>query len=157
MNTKNTYETSQQARNAGFLPLLRAMVRVNQAFCHTDAKLLEQYDLTQSQADVLFTLGNTDGMTFKDIGGRTLISKGTLTGVINRMVGKGLVHVCAAPDDARSRLVTLTPAGNALFQRAFPEHISRIEVACDALSPSQQSIVTAALNDLTAAFRSLNS
>ena len=47
---------------------------------------------TVAQANVIFTLGNTDGMTCKDIGDWTHITKGTLTGVIDRLELKGLVE-----------------------------------------------------------------
>ena len=47
--------------------------------------VLPDAGLTVSQADVIFTLGNTAGMTCGEIGERTLITKGTLTGVIDRV------------------------------------------------------------------------
>jgi MarR family 2-MHQ and catechol resistance regulon transcriptional repressor len=47
--------------------------------------------LTPSQFDIIATLGNTPGMTLQGIGEKTLITKGTLTGVVDRLQEKGLV------------------------------------------------------------------
>ena len=67
---------SKTAARQGFLPLMQELVRTYQAFAAYDANGYRDVDLTVPQADVLFTLGNTDGLTFKEIGDKTLITKG---------------------------------------------------------------------------------
>ena len=69
-----------------FLPTLRELVRCYQAFEVFSAAHVRTLDLTPPQFDIIATLGNTPGMTFKELGEKTLITKGTLTGVMN-MVG----------------------------------------------------------------------
>ena len=44
--------------------------------------------LTPPQFDIIATLGNTPGMSFKELSERTLITKGTLTGVVDRLEEK---------------------------------------------------------------------
>jgi DNA-binding MarR family transcriptional regulator len=44
----------------------------------------------------------------------------TLTAALKPLERRGLVTVAADPDDRRSRLLTLTPAGLALLARAMP-------------------------------------
>lgn len=80
--------------------------------------------LTPSQFDIVATLGNTPGMTFKEMGERTLITKGTLTGVIDRLQEKGLVERITQPEDRRSTLVRLTKQGEAEFKRVFAPQIA---------------------------------
>ncbi|MDO9422315.1 MAG: MarR family transcriptional regulator [Herminiimonas sp.] len=80
--------------------------------------------LTPSQFDIVATLGNTPGMTFKELGERTLITKGTLTGVIDRLQEKGLVERVTQIEDRRSTLVKLTKQGEAEFKRVFAPQIA---------------------------------
>ena len=76
--------------------------------------------LTHAQFDIIATLGNTAGMTYKELGDKTLITKGTLTGVIERLEQKGLVVRTRCLDDKRSFHVRLTDAGGNLFAEVFP-------------------------------------
>lgn len=78
------------------------------------------------QYDVIITLGNTDGMQPKKLGEETLITKGTLTGVIGRLEDKGLVERLASKKDGRSQIVRLTDAGRAVYEQTFPEHLAYI-------------------------------
>jgi MarR family 2-MHQ and catechol resistance regulon transcriptional repressor len=80
--------------------------------------------LTHAQFDIVATLGNTRGMTYKELGERTLITKGTLTGVIERLEHKGLVARERSSDDKRSFFVRLTPCGEGLFQEVFPQVVA---------------------------------
>ena len=80
--------------------------------------------LTPSQFDIIATLGNTCGMSFKELGERTLITKGTLTGVIDRLEEKGLVTRVTQIEDRRSTLVKLTAAGETEFKRVFSQQIA---------------------------------
>ncbi len=80
--------------------------------------------LTPSQFDIVATLGNTPGMSFKELGERTLITKGTLTGVIDRLQEKGFVDRITQLEDRRSTLVKLTKEGEAEFKRVFAPQIA---------------------------------
>ena len=120
------------------MPLMRALVRAYQAFAAYDANGYRDIDLTVSQADVLFTLGNTDGLTFKEIGNLTLITKGTLTGVIDRMEDKGLVKRVSLSDDRRCTRVVLTAKGTKMFGRVFPQHIAYIKERFDRMDAGSQ-------------------
>ncbi len=108
----------------GFLPVLRALAECYQSFEHYSARHIRQFGLTPPQFDIVATLGNTDGMTFRQLGERTLITKGTLTGVVDRLEKQGLVVRRENPSDGRSQRVCLTVAGQTLFERVFPAHLA---------------------------------
>jgi DNA-binding MarR family transcriptional regulator len=111
------------------LPLLRELVRAYQAFERYSGAHVAQLGLTPAQFDVLATLGNTPGMNPKTLGARTLITKGTLTGVVDRMLAKGLVRRDPDPQDGRGQIVCLTERGQAVFEQVFPahgEHVGRV-------------------------------
>jgi DNA-binding MarR family transcriptional regulator len=91
-------------------------------------------DLTMRQMHVLLTIANTDGLTMYEFGERFGISKPTATGLIDRLVDKGLVQKLRDPSDRRVRRLTLTDAGrdtlnqlDSAFSRVLGESISRLE------------------------------
>lgn len=67
------------------LPVIRELVRAFQAFEQYSARHVRELGLTPPQFDVIATLGNTPGMSCKELSEKTLITKGTLTGVIDRL------------------------------------------------------------------------
>ena len=128
--------TSNTASTQTFMPLIRQLAGAYQAFSLYDAEGLRQSgsDLTPSQARVIFTLGDTDGMTCKDIGDITLITKGTLTGVVDRLEAKNLVERWSVEGDGRKTIVALTRRGERVYQREFPRHIEFLGKKFDNLS-----------------------
>ena len=130
--------TAENAGKQDFIPLMRELVRAYQALAAVDAAGYRGRDLTVPQADVLFTLGNTDGLTFKEIGEQTLITKGTLTGVIDRMEEKNLVRRVTMTDDRRYTKVVLTVKGNKLFKKEFPRQISLLKDRFDRMDKASR-------------------
>lgn len=114
---------------ASFLSVLRELASAYQAFEAYSAAHIRTLDLTPAQFDIIATLGNTPGMPFKELGEKTLITKGTLTGVVDRLTDKKLVQRVASPSDGRSQTVQLTKRGEALFERTFPAHLAHLERA----------------------------
>lgn len=134
-----------------FLPVLRELARTYQAFGSFSAEHIRTLGLTSSQFDIVATLGNTDGMNFKELGEKTLITKGTLTGVVDRLEAKGLVRRIASPSDGRSQIVQLTRKGEALFERVFPAHLEHVGQAFTTFSQAELDSTVAALQRLRAA------
>lgn len=104
--------------------MVRELVRCYQAFESVSAAHIRELDLTPSQFDIIATLGNTPGMTSKTLGEKTLITKGTLTGVVDRLIAKGLVRRKQCEHDGRSQIVQLTKKGEAMFDVVFPAHVN---------------------------------
>jgi len=129
--------TATNAAQQPFMPLVRELVKAYQAFEAFDSNNLKRYDLTSPQADVIFTLGNTAGMVFKEIGEHTLITKGTLTGIVDRLEKKGLVKRKACTEDRRRMFVMLTQQGENVFRDVFPQHITHLKKRFDQLSQSE--------------------
>lgn len=132
---------ADSAARQAFIPLMQELAGANQAFSLYDAEGLRKSgsDLTPSQARVIFTLGGTDGMTCKDIGDITLITKGTLTGVVDRLEDKGLVERWSVEGDGRKTIVALTRKGERVYQREFPKHIEFLKEKFDKLSARDMS------------------
>jgi MarR family 2-MHQ and catechol resistance regulon transcriptional repressor len=103
-----------------YLKSVRLLAECLQGFERFSNLSVRQCGLTPAQFDILATLGNTAGLTIKELGERTLITKGTLTGVIDRLEQKGLVTRQRSADDKRSFLVILTADGARVFDDTFP-------------------------------------
>lgn len=106
-----------------YLRSIRLLAQCYHAFEQISAAHVRTIDLTPAQFDIVATLGNTPGMSFKELGEKTLITKGTLTGVVDRLEAKGLVRRVIRPEDRRSMTVQLTAKGEAEFQRIFAPHV----------------------------------
>jgi MarR family 2-MHQ and catechol resistance regulon transcriptional repressor len=107
-----------------YLKSVRLLAECLQGFERYSGESVRQYGLTHAQFDIIATLGNTDGMSYKELGERTLITKGTLTGVIERLEQKGIVLRERSSDDKRSFHVRLSDAGDAVFREVFPKVIA---------------------------------
>lgn len=114
---------TQEAAQEPFMPVLRELVRAYQAFSCYDEAHIRQLNLTCPQFDVICTLGNTPGMTMGQVAEKTLVTKGTLTGIIDRLEKKGLVQRIVPPENRRCFIIRLTPKGEQVFQEVFPKHI----------------------------------
>lgn len=135
-----------------FLPTLRELVRCYQAFEAFSNAHIRSTGLTPPQFDIIATLGNTQGMTCKELGQRTLITKGTLTGVLDRLEARGLIQRLVSETDRRSQTILLTPIGNDLFQRIFPAHMAHTGQVFADLGAQEQAVAQAALRRLRQAF-----
>ncbi|HZN44428.1 MAG TPA: MarR family transcriptional regulator, partial [Nitrospiraceae bacterium] len=93
------------------LKVLRPLVEAYLAFWRTDSRHVRSLKLTPSQFDVIATLGDTDGMTCTELSAATLVTKGTLTGVLDRLEAKGLIRRESVVDDRRSIKINLTDKG----------------------------------------------
>ena len=131
-----------------FMPVVRELVRAYQAFrSYSDADI-RQLGLTSSQFDALATLGNTPGMTFKQLAEKTLTTKGELTGIIDRLEKKGLVRREVPPEDRRSFIAVLTPEGERVFQETFPAHIAHLKQRFERLDRQELEEIRVALEKI---------
>jgi len=133
--------SAKGASEQAFIPLMQELAGAYQAFSLYDAEGLRKSgsDLTPSQARVIFTLGDSEGMTCKDIGDITLITKGTLTGVVDRLEEKGLVERWSVEGDGRKTIVALTRRGKRVYQQEFPRHIGFLKEKFDKLNASDRN------------------
>jgi DNA-binding MarR family transcriptional regulator len=108
--------------------------------------------LTMTQFDVIATLGNQPPMTCKELGEKTLVTKGTLTGVLERLESKGILERKLNPEDARSQMIGLTIEGQQLFEKVFPAHLKHLEGAFQKLNVEKLESLRASLKSLEEIF-----
>lgn len=135
------------------LAVVRELVRCYQAFESFAARHIRTMDLTPAQFDIIATLGNTQGMSCRELGEKTLITKGTLTGVVDRLIEKKLVQRTASPSDGRRQIVQLTPKGEQLFAVVFPSHLAHIRQPFAGLDTSDLQQTENSLKNLCRIFK----
>jgi MarR family 2-MHQ and catechol resistance regulon transcriptional repressor len=106
-----------------FMLSVRLLAECYHAFSRVSGSYIRTLDLTPSQFHILITLGAAPGLSFKELGEKTLITKGTLTGVIDRLEAKGLVKRALKMEDRRSTTVQLTEKGMHEYERVFLPHL----------------------------------
>lgn len=85
--------------------------------------LREEFDITLPRFDLLAQLERAPGgLTMGELSRRLMVTNGNVTGLIDRLVGEGLVERQPAPSDRRAQMVRLTPAGKAAFHGMAPVH-----------------------------------
>ena len=136
-----------------FLKILRPLVETYFAFIGKADRHIRGLGLTPSQFDVLVTLGDTEGMTCKELSEKTLVTKGTLTGVLDRLAAKGLIERIPSREDRRAIFIRLTPKGEARFKKVFPDQIYYMKPYFErALNATQMSALRAMLLQLKESF-----
>ncbi|MER7134675.1 MarR family winged helix-turn-helix transcriptional regulator [Streptosporangium saharense] len=74
-------------------------------------------NLTMRQLSVVMLLSYQDSASGQDLAHYLDVGLGTVTGIVDRLVGHGLVTRREDPNDRRVRRVELTPAGRGLVER----------------------------------------
>lgn len=132
-----TAKSKKDIGKPSFLSTMRSLAEAFQAFSNYSDTHIRELGLTPSQFDVVSTLGNTDGMNMKDLAKATLVTKGTLTGIVDRLEKKGIVRREIPPDNRRSFTVLLTDKGETLFNKVFPVHVAYLQTRFERLTTEE--------------------
>ncbi|WP_219834508.1 MarR family winged helix-turn-helix transcriptional regulator [Paenibacillus sp. R14(2021)] len=81
---------------------------------------LDELGITYTQYVTLLALWEKDGVPVKELGGRLYLDSGTLTPLLKKLEGSGLIHRERDPQDERSVLVRLTDKGREMKMSAVP-------------------------------------
>jgi MarR family transcriptional regulator, 2-MHQ and catechol-resistance regulon repressor len=74
-----------------------------------------------------------------EIGRRVRLTSGSITAAVDRLERKGLVERRGDPEDRRTRMVHLTPAGLKLISCAYADHEAAMERAAAGLTPAERA------------------
>lgn len=97
-------------------------IRLHQALYSEVAGRLRVIGLSVPQFDVLSTLTEREGMSQRELADRLYVTKGNVSGLIDRLVEAGLVERHATPDDRRSHALYLTKEGIRLAKLGMETH-----------------------------------
>jgi DNA-binding MarR family transcriptional regulator len=87
---------------------------------HLEQSVLKSVDLTWTAFVVLWVVWTWEEMETRHVAAEAGITKGTLTGVANTLVARGLLHKESPAHDRRRVMLSLTPEGEELMTLLFP-------------------------------------
>jgi MarR family transcriptional regulator, 2-MHQ and catechol-resistance regulon repressor len=109
---------------------------------------IARHGLTTTEFGILEALRHKGPLLLGEIQRKVLVTSGGITYLVDRLVAKGLVRREPSPDDRRARFAVLTPEGQSLIDRIFPEHASFVMRAVTGLDAREQSEAIALLRKL---------
>jgi MarR family 2-MHQ and catechol resistance regulon transcriptional repressor len=141
----------QRTAHAEADPALRLWVVLARAYAavtrHADADVA-RHGLTGSEFGILEALYHKGPLLLGEIQRKVLVSSGGITFLVDRLAARGLVERRACPEDRRARYAALTPDGEALIERIFPEHRERLHAVLGGLTAGEQQEATRLLRQL---------
>ena len=95
--------------------LLRLNTRIRLAM----TTRLKQLNLSAAQCDVLTTLTEAEGIRQQELAQRLYVTKGNISGLVDRLVESGLVERRSLNGDRRSHAIFLTGEGQRMAQEGI--------------------------------------
>lgn len=114
------YPSLEPSACDAFLNLLRTGDHVFEA----EGKFLARHGISQGRFTVLMLLNRCNGETSTpaELAEEAGVTRATMTGLIDTLEKDGLARRETDPNDRRTVLVRLTPAGEALLERTLPDY-----------------------------------
>ena len=134
--SQNTEERPAATDAPDPLSVFLRVVRLQQRVSASVAAHLRRIDLSIPQFDVISTLTEREGITQQELAERLYVTKGNVSGLIDRMVQAGLVERRAMAGDRRSHALYLTPHGRALAAQGIGLQRSYVEATLGRLAPA---------------------
>ena len=79
---------------------------------------LDELDLTYTQYITMMVLWENESMNVKELGSKLYLDSGTLTPLLKKLESKGYITRSRCKEDERNLIIQITPAGDALKERA---------------------------------------
>ncbi|MBD2848654.1 MarR family transcriptional regulator [Paenibacillus sp. IB182496] len=125
------------------LRLFRVWLRATRALYANVERDIACHGINKEHFMLLELLYSKGAHPVQKISERLDIPSGSITYVVDKLAGKGLVGRRPHPDDRRTSLVELTVAGRELLETVFPEHAKVISRSLSALRPEEKRTLLA--------------
>ncbi|MDF2812788.1 MAG: MarR family transcriptional regulator [Microvirga sp.] len=110
-------------------------IRLHRRATSAIAGVLKSIGLSIPQFDLLSTLTEREGLSQQELAERLYVTKGNVSGLLDRMVEAGLVERRTIPGDRRSNALHLTPKGRALAEQGIAAQKAYVEATLGSLRP----------------------
>lgn len=123
------------------------LFRAFNGVANAQAEELRPTGLSPSAFNVLMALHNTDDRMLEpcQLAARLLISRPSVTGLLDTLQNKGLIERLPHADDRRRVLVRLTDEGLALLESHFETHYDEVNAAFADLSADERATLVSLL------------
>ena len=129
---------------------------IHEVYVYSDAsdrQVLTSFDLTISQFRVLTSLRNDTAHRLTTLSERLLLSKSTITRVVDELEQRSWLRRVPDPDDRRAQRVVLTPEGAEQLARVSDAHEGYLEQRLELLRSKERQQLNALLEKLSAGLR----
>ena len=117
-------------------------------------RLRSEFGVTLPGFDVLAQLDRAaGGLSKSELSARLMVTNGNVTGLVDRLITRGLVARRPDPKDQRVQVVRLTRKGRALFDRMTPAHHAWVGEMMGGLKAAELQRLYASLGRLKASAR----
>ncbi len=130
-------------------------IRVGLIYAETSSRLatlMRPLDLTVAQFDALAHLYVEDGISQQQLAERLLVTKGNVTGLINRLASRELVQRHGDPTDRRTKRIKLTRTGRALAKKALRKQAQLVDAMMGRLTARELKTLSGLLGRLASHF-----
>jgi MarR family 2-MHQ and catechol resistance regulon transcriptional repressor len=136
------------AEEAAALKLFVVLARAHEAVSRHTHLDIARHGLTAAEFAILEALYHVGPLLLGELQRKILVSSGGVTYLVDRLAARGLVERRDCAEDRRARYAALTPEGEALIARIFPEHARVIARAVEGLDEGERAQATALLRKL---------
>ena len=135
---------------------LRLWLRLLRVTRDTEAVLREklrvEYQSTLPRFDLMAALHRfPKGLKMSELSGVLKVSRGNMTGIVDRMVDEGHIIRAAVPGDRRASLVRLTRRGEREFAAQMKSHEQWINELLSGIDKEEAQLIIASLQPLITA------
>ncbi|WP_407184662.1 MarR family winged helix-turn-helix transcriptional regulator [Bradyrhizobium centrosematis] len=111
----------------------------------------ERFALTRQEWRVLAILGARADIATKEIGPLTTLDKMQVSRAVQGLEARGIASRKHHPDDRRELIVSLTPAGRALYRKIVPFALARETELLNVLTPEEVKVLDRVMHKLSEA------
>ena len=112
------------------------------------SRSISQFGMVPTDFGVLEALLHKGSLTVKQIGEKVLLTSGSMTAAVDRLEKRGLVIRSNDDHDRRTRIISLTPEGRELIERAFACHRDAMEEGLKEFSEAERIVLLPLLRSL---------
>jgi len=130
------------------LDLFIVLSRAYHAVSEHSNRDIRRHGLNPTEFGVLELLYHKGEHPLQQIGDKILLASGSITYVVDKLEGKGLLSRRSCPEDRRVTYAVITESGKALIESVFPEHVEAIRHALSGLNEREQATAIELLKKL---------
>ncbi len=147
---------AQDSENLAARRVWFRLARLNSQAKAVLADELREIDLSVPQCDVLTTLTEREGVSQQELAQRLYVTKGNISGLLDRLERSGLVERRATPGDRRQYAIGLTDAGRAKAQAAIALQVGIIAKSFGQLSDASLTVLEGLIVDVRNHLRAIS-
>lgn len=110
----------------------------------------DRFGISRAEWRVLAALGANDGMAAKDISAYSTLDKMQVSRAVAGLEAAGLITRTPDAEDRRAKILTLTPAGRAMYQNIIPLARAREAYLLEDLDAAERAALDKALDKVLA-------